>query len=794
MFYNYLKIGFRNLVKNKVYSFINVGGLAMGLAACLAIGLYVQDEYSYDRFHTHFQDLYRVTETQKQADGYHPVAVTPGPLAPSLEADFAEIMHTTRVGQWSGLLLSKKTKIEAKSILITDHTFLQMFDFPLVMGNPATVFLKPDEIIINETLAEEFFGPQWREASLVGETLVLNDHDPLVIAGVVQNVPINSHLQFEALLPFEWLIKNDAWSNKWSSNSYHTYLQLKPGTDIAGFEQKIAQQIHRYDPNNESTLQLQPLSAVYLYSKFDFKTDFGKRGDIFYVRIFSAVGLIVLLIALVNFINLATARASRRAREVGVRKSVGARRQNLIAQFLSESLLMTTLAVGLALLLAEAFMPLFSELADKPLTIPFTIHKFWLGLGATTVLISLLTGLYPAFFLSAYRPAKVLKGIFNEGSGHTLRKTLVVGQFMLSVALGIGTIVIYRQLHFIQNKNLGFDQSQLLYFRLKGDARGKSAIFKDEVLKLPGVASVTATTSNLVDVSNSTTIEWEGQAPKDEFLITQMNVDADFLQVTGMQVAAGRNFSAAITSDTLNNFGHYLINETAAKRMGYTSESALGKKVKFWGLDGEVIGVLKDFHFQPLSKTIEPFVFRYRPRDFYFNMLVKTRPNDLPGTINAIEKAYRSIDPNNPISYGFVDQDLEKQYRTEQRTGLTVFYFSLLAVLISCLGLFGLATFNAETRTKEIGIRKVLGASILGITGLLARDFLKLVLIAIVIASPPAYYFLQKWLADFAYRIDIQWWMFAAAGCTAVVIATLTVGFQSLKTALVNPVKSLRSE
>jgi len=790
----YFKIALRSLFKNKVYSFINIGGLAVGLAACLAIGLYIEDEYSHDRFHQNFEKIYRIVETQKQADGFHPVAVTPGPLAPSLEKDFPEIVHTIRVGQWSALLQADGKSIEPKSTLIVENSFFKIFDCKLLLGDPNTVFLNPDELIITEKIAEQFFGENWQNLSILGKILIINAQIPAMIVGVVENPPANSHLQFEALLPFQSLLKYDEWSNKWNSNNYHTYLQLLPGTDVAAFERKIAGQITRYNAENEATLQLQPLRDIYLRSKFDFSSDWGKRSDIFYVRIFATVGLIVLLIAIFNFINLATARASQRAREVGVRKSVGAGRSSLIAQFLGESLLMTTLSVLLALAITDITLPLFSQLTDKQLLVPVGKPNFWLLTAAATALIGLLTGAYPAFFLSAYRPAKVLKGIVDKRSGLGFRKTLVVAQFAISVVLGIGTVVIYQQLHFLQNKNLGFDQSQLLYLRLKGDSRDKSAIFKAEISKIPGVKSVTATTNNLVDVSNSTNVEWEGQNPKDEFLITQMNIDADFMKTTGMEIASGRNYSTSITGDSIEKYGRYLINETAAKRMGYTNETALGKKVKFWGLEGEVIGVLKDFHFRPLSKSIEPFIFRFRPQNPYFNLLVKTEPNHTAETIAALEKTYQKIDSDNPLQYGFVDQDLEAQYRSEQRTGRTILYFSILAILVSCLGLFGLTAFAAEQRTKEIGIRKVLGASVTEVTGLLAKDFLKLVVIAIVIASPVAYYFMQKWLSDFAYRIDLQWWMFALAGLAAVVIAFLTVGFQAVKAALANPVKSLRSE
>jgi ABC-type antimicrobial peptide transport system permease subunit len=369
---------------------------------------------------------------------------------------------------------------------------------------------------------------------------------------------------------------------------------------------------------------------------------------------------------------------------------------------------------------------------------------------------------------------------------------LVVVQFALSVVLIVSTLVIYRQLRFVQNKNLGFDQSQLMYLRLKGDARGKAEVFKNELQKLAGVSGVTANTNNLVDVANSSYLEWEGQTPKTEFLITQMNTDPQFLATTGIKLAAGRNFATA--TDTTDQVGRYLLNETAAKRMGCTNETVLGKKVKFWGLAGEVIGVVKDFHFRPLSSTIEPLIVRFRPKEFYFNLLIKTQPQQLQQTVAAIEKLYKKLDPVHPIAYGFVNQDVEAQYQSQQRTGRIVLYFAFLAIFIACLGLFGLATFTAETRTKEIGIRKVLGASVASITALLSKDFLKLVLVAVVVASPVGYYLMNKWLENFAYRVEISWWIFAGAAILAVTVALLTVGYQAVRTALVNPAESLKSE
>lgn len=799
MFSNYLKIALRQLWRNRLFSLINIGGLALGMACCLLIALYVYDEWSYDRFNANYNHIYRVTEKQNRAEGIFDMAVTPGPLAPTLAKDFPEVQQTTRIGQWFGKLTQGRQTMEPEKMLIVDPGFFSLFSFPLVAGSQKTVFRSPDEIVFSEAMAARFFGADWQKKNVVGQAIQLNKDQTLTLVGVARSPPVQSHIQFDVLLPFKWIERSDPWNLKWNSNSYHTYVQLRtdpsgaPADPIA-FGEKIRGQLERYDGGNKIPLLLQPLSAIYLYSKFADGTDFGKRSDIAYVRIFVAVGLIVLLIAVINFINLATARASGRAKEVGVRKTVGAQRSSLVGQFLGEALLMTSLAVVVALLLAEILLPLFNDIAGKTIQIPYYIPAFWLTLAGLTGVVSLLTGLYPAFFLSSFRPAIVLKGVFKVQTGRNFRQSLVVGQFALSIALVIGTVVIYRQLTFMQTTKLGFDKSQLLHVRLKGDLRAKAMLLKNQVAQLPGIARTSVATSNLVDMMNSGEIEWEGQAPSDDFLITNMNVDPDFLSTTGMSLVAGRNFSAQITADTSSKQGAYLINETAAKRMGWTASTALGKRVKFWGLEGNVIGVLRDFHFRPLRVAIEPFIFRFRPKDYYFTLLVKTKPGTVSRTITDITKVYKKLDPDNSISYGFVDEDLDAQYRAEQRVGHIILCFAILTILVSCLGLFGLAAFTAEQRTKEIGIRKVLGASVASIVSLLSKDFIKLVLIAIIIASPFAWWAMNKWLQDFAYKIEIEWWMFAGAGAGAASIALLTVGCQAVKAALTNPVNSLRSE
>ena len=791
MLYNYLKIAVRNLWRSPLYSLLNIGGLALGIACCLLIALYVYDEWNYDRFHRNAHSIYRVVEKQPQSGEIYDVAITPGPLAPTLKADFPEVAEVGRIGRWSGLMKSGKQVFEEGNLFFADNGLLRMFDFPLIKGNVATALTRPDELVMTETSARKYFGNNWQQnPAVLGATLRLNNERDYRVVGVLKDVPANSHIQFDILLSFKNLELFDKWNYNWDSNNFHTYVQLRPATDAAAFNEKIKGQYMRYAKTG-TTLRLQPLTDIHLYSNFAFNTDWGQHNDIFYVQLFGVVGLIVLLIACVNFINLSTARSTRRAREVGVRKTVGAQRWHLICQFLGESFLLTGLAVVTALVLSSILMPVFNELSGKTLTLDYSAPPFWLALVVLTLFVGFMAGLYPAFLLSSFQPARVLKSVFRVGSGQTFRQALVVGQFVLSIALIICTFFVYRQLQYMQQKNLGFDKSQLLYVRLKGALRGKVFDFKQELLRQSSIESAAATTATLVDVGNESNITWEGQQPKDEFLITQMNVDPDFLSTVGMKLERGSNFREKSAKDTTWTF---LVNETAARRMGYTSQSAMGKQVEFWGMKGRIRGIVRDFHFRPLNVPIEPFIFQYAPGNPYFQMLVKTRPGQAEQAIQTIAQVYRQYEKEAPLKYGFVDQELDQQYRREQRTGQVVLYFSGLAILISCLGLFGLTTYMAEQRTKEIGIRKVLGASVAGVVILLSKDFLRLVVIAIVIASPIAWYMTDRWLQNFAYKTTIAWWVFILASVLAIAVAIVTVCFQSIRAALMNPAKSLRAE
>ncbi len=795
MLRNYLKIAWRNLLINKVYSLINITGLALGMAVVLLISLLVYDEYSYDRFHKNFASIYRLAEVQKQNDGFHKVAITPGPLANALKNDFNEIEQTLRIGKQGGLLQNGNQKLETE-LLVVDPSFFTIFDFKLISGSTNKLFVNPDEIVLTEKSAAVLFGENWKQKNVIGSIVTLNSFQTfsLKVVGIAQNLPTNSHIQSEVFLPFKLLEKYDEWSMKWGSNSYHTYLKLNPQVNQEAFEQKIASILKKYKNDADTKLYLQPLSEIYLQSKFDFQTDWGKRSDIFYVYLFVTIGVIVLLIAIFNFVNLATARATQRLKEVGVRKMAGAGQINLIFQFLFEALLVVLLATSVAFALVSQTLPLLNQLAEKNLSLPLVSGSFWLLMGAFVVLMTLFSGIFPALALSSMIPAKILKGEFMNQSASGFKKTLVVGQFAMSVVLIISTITIYQQLAFIQDKNLGFDKDHLMYFRLKGGAKGKALVVKNEISKLSSVESISATTNNLVNVMNESDIEWEGQPQNVNFYVTQINTDPDFLPTIGAKIASGRNFSNAIARDTSDKIGTYLLNETAVHKMGWNNTTALGKKVKFWGLEGEVVGVVKDFHFRPLSVAIEPFIFRNRPKEFYFNILIKTKAANTKRAIAEVSTILAKYEADSPISYGFVNQDLDKLYFNDQRVGKIIFIFSILTIVISCLGLFGLVTYTTQQRVKEIGIRKVLGASIVSVTTLLTKDFLKLVCMAIVIASPIAYYLVGEWLQDFAYHIEISWQIFASAGILALLIALLTVSYQAIRTALINPAKSLKTE
>ncbi len=786
-----LKVAWRNILKNKTFSLINIIGLALSMASCLVITTYIWTEIRHDSFHKNVDNIYRVTEKQNQAGTIYNVAVTPGPLAEQLKKDFPEIINTVRFGSWGGVIKNGTNIMRENKILLTDNSVFSILDFPLLKGNYQTALNSPNDIVITENTAKRFFGNKWKEnPALIGQRFILNDETDFTLAGVTANPPENSSIQFEILLPLEWLFKTDSWSNKWNSNNFHTYLQLKPETDVAAFSKKIEKQLSLYNPETQDLMQLQPLKNQYLHSAFDFGTDWGKRSSFTYIKIFSGVGILLLIIACVNFVNLSTSRSLKRSMEVGVRKVNGASRRQLIVQFLTESVVMSAIAGVIAIILINLFSPflkyytgtsMFLSLSH-PLTIPFFI--------ATILVIGVIAGLYPAFFLSRFNPIKVFKNTRSISSGKRFRQVLVTLQFTISVALITCTWVMYNQLEYVRNKELGFDKDQLISIRLSQKLKEKSANFKQEVEKLSSVKAATSSTMSLVNVGNSSYLEWEGMQESDKFLITQANIDPDFIPTLKMQMINGVNFSRSMSTDT----SQYIVNEATVKRLGLSVTGVIGKEVSFWGAKGKIIGVVQDFHFKPLKTGIEPFIFRYQPKEFYFNVIVKTAPGKSADAIASIEKIYKTMEPEFPLEYSFIDESLNELYRDDEKTAAIIFLFAGLTIFVGCLGLFGLTVFATEQRIKEIGIRKVLGAGVSSIVTLLSTDFLKLIVIATIIAIPAGLYFIQQWLQDFAFRIDVQWWIFAVVGLIVLAVSFITICLHAVKAALVNPVKSLRSE
>ena len=790
MFRNYLKIAVRSLLKQKLYSGINIFGLSLGMACALLIGLWVKDELSYDRFLPDVENIYFVRVNYNFHGGETQTAfVTPGALQEAIAKDIPQVAAVTKLN-WGFETLVKAVgapmgeKVAKERGHYTTPDFFRVFELPALYGDPAKALANPNQIIITRRLAEKYFP----NGLALGRTLQLDNVKYYVVGAVIEDLPTTSTLQFDWLVNFK--AQEQPWQKTWSNNSFLTYARLKPDATVAQAEAAMKGIYPRYAKfdNNEVPI-LQPITDLHLYG--DFKNGKVIGGRIEYVRIFSTVALFILLIACINFMNLATARSVIRAKEVGVRKVVGALRSSLIGQFLSESMLTSLLAVGLALGMVWYFLPTFNALFDKHLMLDFSNPSLWLIIAALVLVTGLLSGSYPALFLSGLAPVRILKGRLQFGAGPVLfRRVLVVFQFSLSVFLIVGMLTVGRQMDYLRTKNLGLDRENVIYISLEGNLNDyqKTELFRQALLKTVSVAQVTTTAHLPLNIqSNSTNLHWSGQDPKQLVSVAAMAVGNDFVRTMNIKLLDGRDFRPNSIADTAN----YLINEAAAKLMGM--DKPVGREIKFWFGKGQIIGLMKDFHLGSLHQRIGPLVITYMPPNTSY-LLVRSRAGQTEQAIADLERLTKQFNPNYPFTYHFLDEAYEKLYRSEQQVHTLVNYFGMLAILISCLGLFALAAFTAEQRTKEIGVRKVLGASVASIVTLLSKDFLALVLIALVLATPVAWWALSKWLGTFAYQTQLSWWIFALAGLLAVVIAFLTVSYQSIKAALMNPVNALRSE
>jgi ABC-type antimicrobial peptide transport system permease subunit len=783
MIKNYLKIAFRNLRKHRGYSFINIFGLAVGLATCILILLWVQDEVSYDRFHANLDSLYRVVCYDRIIGTSEKFSSTSPPFAPALEQNFPEVLRTARYDQQRNQLIKYgEKKFLEKSVSFADPAFLEMFSFPLIKGDPKTALTDPHSALLTESTARKYFGPE----DPVGKVLSFGGRYDIQVTGVLKDLPLNSHLQFTILMPVNFL-KDLGWKlDDWGHFFIHTYIQLHP--ESAPIESAKLLETYEKGTGEPSNIlyELLPVKDIHLRSAGAW--GFGADGDIRYVYLFSIIAAFVLLIACVNFMNLSTARSGDRAKEVGMRKVVGARRKDIIHQFFGESMLLAFIALGISLIIVRIVLPIFNNLTAKEMSLNISTNGsllvFLVGIALVTGLFS---GIYPALLLSGFKPVAVFKGrsISTKNIHSLFRKILVVAQFSLSIALIIGTGIIYSQLDYMQRMELGFEQEHVVCMNLTPNLKEKYGVMKEELLRLPGVSHVTTASGR--PFAQYSSITWEGRDEDKHIDLFFSHVDYDFLETFGMTMADGRFFSKDFSIDKES----YVLNETAVRQMEL--KNPLGEQIEFFEQKGTVIGIIKDYNFRSLRSKIAPLLLTLSEKGQNF-MSVKVVPGNLRSILDKIGKVWSQFERDYPFGYNFLNEEFDRMYRTDIRFRNIFGYFAGLAILISCLGLFGLASFMAEKRTKEIGVRKVLGASVGGIAILLAKEFTKWVVVANALAWPLAYWAMKEWLASFAYRTEVGIGIFLMSGGLALVVAWMTVGYKSVRAALTNPVDCLRYE
>lgn len=793
MWRNYFRTALRNLMKRKLYSVINITGLAAGIACFILLALYLQNEWTYDKFHTHAAELYRIRLDYGEKD--QPVthtALTPSGLAPVMK-DFPEVKLVTRVYPAGATVRYGEKVGNEKQFIYADPAFFSMFSFPLISGNAATVLNGPNMIVLSASMARKYFGT----TDVVGKLVKINNNSEYQVTGVAVDPPSNTHLKFDFVASYASLGHKDGWG----AANYYTYTLLADKGTPQGLQVRLTNLIKEQMGSalsNGVTLGFVPesLPGIHLHSIAGNSTEEG--GDIRYNYILTVVAILLLLIACINFMNLATARSAERSREIGVRKALGAVRGQLFWQFIGESTLITFCAVMLGILIAVVLLPGFNSMAGTRLSLGLSSYRIYIWLAGVFFCTTFLAGTYPALFLSGFRPVQVLKGRVVHLSGGNIRKGLVVFQFAASVFFIICTLVVGNQLRYIQHKKLGLDRSQVLVLSGENFNAQMLETFKGRLLQQPGVQLVSASYDSPVSVGGGYNItNLEGKPANYSMNITAIPVEKDYLRTMGISLLAGSDFTDADIKDVLKpeqgQVFHFFLNETAVKYLGWSPEAAIGKKMVMNGRAGTIKGVMKDFHFASMKTKIAPIVV-FPEYNWFGQILVKTTGNNNQQVIAGVEGIWKDFLPAVPFSYHFMDEDFNALYQSEFRTSTILSTFSIVIILVSCLGLLGLAAFTAEQRTREVGIRKVLGASAASLVTLLSKDFIKLVLIALCIAAPIAWYAMHQWLQGFAYHAGLSIWTFLLAGVIAVVIALLTVSLQSVKAALMDPVKSLRSE
>jgi putative ABC transport system permease protein len=790
MIKNYLKVAWRNLVNNKVHSFINISGLAIGLTCSLLIFLWIQNELSVDTFSKNNARLYKVYEREYYKDHIDGNYDTPGPLAEELKKKIPEVEDAVMMEEDND-----QTALQAGNKIIkvegtgASEGLFSMFGYPLLQGTPSSAIASTVSMALSEKMADAFFGSP---ENAMGKTIRYNNKRDFKVTAVFKDLPANASRKFDYVISWEALGQDEHWLATWSNSGPLTYVLLREHADPILTDRKLTNFRNAYIYDSSAAyhveLGLQKFDQVYLHSHFENGKVAG--GRIEYVHLFGIVAIFILLIACINFMNLTTARSVKRAKEVGVRKAIGAMRAMLIKQFMSESLMLTAFAVFIAVLLTILLLPVFNSITQKQLVLPFNQIPFWISIFIITITTGLISGSYPAIYLSSFNPVKVLKSTAKLGAGALwFRKGLVVFQFVLSLILIIGTIVVSKQINFIQTRNLGYDKENMIYIPVEGELASKYTSFKNEALRLPGIQSVSFISDNPVNLDQGTNgVDWEGRSPNTSILFEHPDVGYDLVNVMKLRVAEGHYFSKDFPTDK----DGFVLNEMAIKSMGITDP--VGKFITVNGRRGIIIGVLKDFNFRSLHESIRPMIMQFGENENYGSVLLRTQPGKTKEAIENLGSLCRKFNPAFPFTYFFTDEEYQKLYNNEQVVSKLSNVFAFLAIFISCLGLLGLIMFTAEQRAKEIGIRKVLGASVTSILKLLSADFLKLIFIAIVIATPIAWSAMNSWLKYYAYKINISWWMFAVAGGLVVLIAVFTISIQAIKAAVANPVRSLRSE
>jgi putative ABC transport system permease protein len=807
MFKNYFKTALRNLLKNKFYSSINIIGLAVGLATCLLIFLYVTDELNYDKYNINADRIYRVNNEIRFNGNYLDMAQTPALMGAAMLREMPQVQQYTRINRHGSFLIKKGSEnIQEPGVAYADSTLFDVFTLPVIAGNASTALKDYHSLVITETIAKKYFN----SIDVVGKTMLINDTSNYEITAVIKDLPKQSHFHFDFFVPM--MENGGSNDDNWLSENYNTYILLKKNADVKQLEAQLNPLMDRHvGPQLQSVLNislgdfkkggdyiranLTPLTAIHLHSNK--QDEFEGNGNAEYVYIFSGIALMILLIACVNFMNLSTARSSNRAKEVGVRKVLGSLKANLIQQFLTESFLISFIALILAFLITWLLLPYFNQLAGKEINAVTLLQPtMLLSLIVLMLIVGLLAGSYPAFFLSSFQPIDVLKGKLATGFKRPwLRNSLVVFQFVISIILIFGTIVIYNQLNYIHNKDVGFNRNQVVIINHANTLGNQTETFKNELLQISGVQGATMSgylpvnyNRNSSSYFTSTTLD-----PGSAINVQAWTVDENYIPTLGLKITEGRNFSQQFRTDSTG----IIINEAAAKFLA--TNNLLNKKIYTLRdvqtkalIDYHIIGVVKNFNFSSLRDVVTPLIF-FLGKD-NGNISVRINSTDIPNALTQIKNKWKAMAPSQPFDYSFMDEDFTKLYTTEQVTGHIFITFAVLAILIACLGLFGLVTYAAEQRVRELGIRKVLGASVKSIASMLSTDFLKLVIISAAIAFPLAWFAMNKWLQGFAYRVNISWWVFVIAGVLALLIALVTVSFQSIKAAIANPVKSLRTE